>query len=433
MTAESSRQTRLHSWKEISAFMGCDARTCTRYEKEYGLPVYRVGGKKKGSVFAYREELEQWMASFARNGSAEKKASEQRRRPALVRALAAAGAAVFVLLTVNLLIDEGRSRPERTELHEDSLVVFGRGADPLWSRKFECRLHPLYSRSFGFHDLGRDREASLLFAYCPDDRWGLRAELYCFSRTGKELWKYRPGRVIRTAAEMFDDRYLVRQVERLELPEASPAVLVGASHSPWYMYEVALIDAGGRVLGRYWHAGHFTDGCLQPADLDGDGYPEVVCGGQNNDYDRACLVVLDPARLRGGSPQTADLPKRFLGIEPGEEKACVLLPRSCVADLYGMRNYVLDMNIMKDAGEIEVLVVEYEEPQRHFVLRCMFDFDLKLKSIKPEDHFLIKMKELRHEGKIAPEQEKLIFPPGEGLRRWDGSSWRVEPLPPIAF
>ena len=52
---------RLDSWKEIAAFFGRDERTVKRWEKERGLPVYRVPGSARGGVFAYAEELEEWL------------------------------------------------------------------------------------------------------------------------------------------------------------------------------------------------------------------------------------------------------------------------------------------------------------------------------------------------------------------------------------
>ncbi len=64
MSANSDRlavKTRLDSWKEIAAFFGRDERTVKRWEKERGLPVYRVPGSARGGVFAYAEELTQWM------------------------------------------------------------------------------------------------------------------------------------------------------------------------------------------------------------------------------------------------------------------------------------------------------------------------------------------------------------------------------------
>ncbi len=56
------KDTRLDSWKAIAAFFGKDERTVKRWEKERGLPVYRLPGVAKGSVFAYTGELERWLA-----------------------------------------------------------------------------------------------------------------------------------------------------------------------------------------------------------------------------------------------------------------------------------------------------------------------------------------------------------------------------------
>jgi Tfp pilus assembly protein PilF len=52
---------RLDSWKEIATFFGRDERTVKRWEKERGLPVYRVPGSGRGSVFAFAEELAEWL------------------------------------------------------------------------------------------------------------------------------------------------------------------------------------------------------------------------------------------------------------------------------------------------------------------------------------------------------------------------------------
>ena len=52
---------RLDSWKEIAAFFGRDERTVRRWEKERGLPAHRVPGGARGSVFAYTNELADWL------------------------------------------------------------------------------------------------------------------------------------------------------------------------------------------------------------------------------------------------------------------------------------------------------------------------------------------------------------------------------------
>ena len=56
---------RLDSWKEIAAFFGRDERTVRRWEKERGLPAYRVPGGERGCVFAYTDELREWLQGRA--------------------------------------------------------------------------------------------------------------------------------------------------------------------------------------------------------------------------------------------------------------------------------------------------------------------------------------------------------------------------------
>src|SRR5258708_5815015 len=52
---------RLDSWKDIAAFFGRDKSTVRRWETERGLPVHRLPGMGRGSVYAFTEELQEWL------------------------------------------------------------------------------------------------------------------------------------------------------------------------------------------------------------------------------------------------------------------------------------------------------------------------------------------------------------------------------------
>src|SRR6266478_977371 len=52
---------RLDSWKDIAAFFGRDKSTVRRWETERGLPVHRLPGMGRGSVYAFAEELQEWL------------------------------------------------------------------------------------------------------------------------------------------------------------------------------------------------------------------------------------------------------------------------------------------------------------------------------------------------------------------------------------
>src|SRR6267154_5601782 len=51
---------RLDSWKEVASYFRRDVRTVQLWEKSEGLPVRRQVHQKRGSVYAYRRELEAW-------------------------------------------------------------------------------------------------------------------------------------------------------------------------------------------------------------------------------------------------------------------------------------------------------------------------------------------------------------------------------------
>jgi Tfp pilus assembly protein PilF len=52
---------RLNSWKSIGAFFGRDERTVKRWESLRGLPIHRMPGAGRASVYAYTSELTEWL------------------------------------------------------------------------------------------------------------------------------------------------------------------------------------------------------------------------------------------------------------------------------------------------------------------------------------------------------------------------------------
>src|SRR5262245_1650357 len=60
MTLEPPASDRLDSWKEIAAYLGRTEKTAQRWEQSEGLPVYRLAHQERGSVYAYRSEINAW-------------------------------------------------------------------------------------------------------------------------------------------------------------------------------------------------------------------------------------------------------------------------------------------------------------------------------------------------------------------------------------
>jgi len=62
MPQEGPSADRLDSWKEIAAYVGRDVRTVIRWEQRGGLPVYRIPVGQRQAVYAFRHEIDEWMA-----------------------------------------------------------------------------------------------------------------------------------------------------------------------------------------------------------------------------------------------------------------------------------------------------------------------------------------------------------------------------------
>jgi Tol biopolymer transport system component len=93
---------RLGSWKAIAAYVHRDVTTVQRWEKREGMPVHRHVHDKRGSVYAFRSELDAWMRNRRPQPDEEAAAAPRRRLPvptvmALV-AIAFAGIVIWVLV-----------------------------------------------------------------------------------------------------------------------------------------------------------------------------------------------------------------------------------------------------------------------------------------------------------------------------------------------
>src|SRR5579872_923721 len=55
----------LNGWKEIANYMGRGVRSVQRYESELKLPIRRPEGSDRSSVFAFSDELDEWLQRSA--------------------------------------------------------------------------------------------------------------------------------------------------------------------------------------------------------------------------------------------------------------------------------------------------------------------------------------------------------------------------------
>ena len=127
MSSNGKKENILTSWKEIAAYLDRDVRTCVRWEQRYGLPVHRLERDSKAKVFAYKDQIDEWLAKR----SAVEPAKTERKgilrfllRPVpLVFALGAIAAAAYFLFF-------GPTGPADFHLRGSELIIVnGRGRE----------------------------------------------------------------------------------------------------------------------------------------------------------------------------------------------------------------------------------------------------------------------------------------------------------------
>ena len=348
----------LSSWKEIAAYLGCDQRTCIRWETKHGLPVHRPGSDQARShVFAYKDELDRWLKK--KSGAPETQ-DEESPKPRISRltkfvfgSLLLAGFSLLAFLFLIHVPSQQRSslltQPADFKIRGSELVVVNSKGQELWS--YDTHLDALEDESiirnhFQVKQLSPSGHRILPTIIIDDvDEDGAKevffvplthnvshiCDLICFSFTGHIKWRFGPERSIRCGVTPYKNDFLFYGIGLL--PDHSygnnARIVVFGQHYPEFPTFIDVLTGQGRQVGEYWNAGRILDYSL--ADVNDDGRQELVLVGTNNEYKKGCLVALDPADMRGGSPQTGAY--HVQGLEPGSEIRYLLFPRTQLDEL----------------------------------------------------------------------------------------------------
>ena len=98
---------RLKGWKAIAAHFGTDERTVKRWEVQRGMPVRRVPGSGKASIYADVAELDAWLAGQGKATTAAEKSQPALAAPALSWRWAIPAIGALALLIGGIAVTQG--------------------------------------------------------------------------------------------------------------------------------------------------------------------------------------------------------------------------------------------------------------------------------------------------------------------------------------
>jgi hypothetical protein len=372
---------KLESWKEIAAFIGKDERTARRWARERGLPVHRVPGEKRSSVFSSRTEIGQWLTGHLEDpAETSSKAPESQSKAPILREYwrkywrkywIAAGVAAVVLAAVSALALFPTAlrprRPSRISFTDNAVQAWDAQGHRLWTYTFAQRFdtYPLQhiasleelSRVGDFKGDG-DREILVVapFRTGPNPSDIPRFEVDCFSSRGKLLWSYVPDAKFRFGEHELHGPWQVYDVFVSE-HEARPAIWVALEHYVWGNSFVAQLDPEtGKATVRYVNTGII----YKLNELQTPRGTFLLAAGFNNEYEAGVLALVDETRPFAASPQTEGTRHKCDSCPPGDPDAYLVFPRSEINQLRGIYQDPV-RTIAVEGEDIEITKWELEK------------------------------------------------------------------------
>jgi hypothetical protein len=430
---EFSKDNLLRSWKEISAYLGCDVRTCHRWEAKHGMPVHRAeGSETKSPVFAYRDELDQWFRETFKNGHSKEKAAKGRPwvKWAVAGGIVLALAAVFFIHWQKPV----RRQPADFAIDGSFLVILDKNKHELWRKDtgledlkpegFYRALFQVVNKNEGnmlpvliIRDINGDGDNEVVFAPKRERDQTGEGWVFCYDRDGKELWSFPAGKEIRCGGKTFSPDYRVAGFLCRDLDgDGRLETIIESFHAPDWPCQLAVLDASGKMIGEFWNSGYLREIAFH--DIDGDGREELIVCGVNNEYKGGCLAIFDSRRISGGSPQTGE--HACEGFPPGSMLYYVTTPQTDVSAAFGhwvagFRNVEITSNDWIRATTGEGLIFE-------------FDFGLRCLQVSPTNGYRSEHQNLVGAGKLTSVLGDAYFEKfREGVRYWSGTA--MVPVP----
>ncbi len=473
--------SRLTGWKEIAAYLNRGVRTVQRWEKEFGLPVRRLGGAKAESVSADPREIDAWLesaegflaksvpgaaAASALPGADEAAAKPSRtlradgpRRPAWPwsRKLAAAGAALACVAAVTLAIwnwrpAAGRNTPagflsgaaapvavaEPAEwiVDVDTLVALDARGKELWRHQFPS---PLEASAYaglperpkalmgGVADVEGDGAREVWFVSHPagaDAAVGTR--LHLFEHDGRLRWSYQPSGTVNFGADTFGPNWHVDRAYVTANPGGRPgrALWAVSYHLALFPSSVQRLDPKtGAPLGTYWSNGFVTALALGGS----DDRPLLFVGAANNEHKAASLAVLD-ARNPNGSAPAENVKYRCTSCAPSEWPAFVVFPRPARFSGPDRSGGVQRIQTIEDGGAVARVIQGWTDTPPNAVAIFTLGSDLEPTLVDTADGYAEVYRRLVEQNLAAPGAPDRVDAAREclPLLRWDPSARRFE-------
>lgn len=417
-------ETRLDSWKGIAEYLGRDVRTVMRWSKAQGLPVRRVAGGKGRSVYAFAEEIDEWLKGRA-VASADQAPPPvlpeppapslppppERRRIGRLAALAT----VLVLVlgfTIPRIVSTRGTEPsalsiDRGGVHQ--VAVDGERTRIFSFDPFPGAVPLSRTTTESVLDLDDDGTLDLLAAISVQERLDERrvhsGRILRLDTSGTLRWSHEIADSVAFGDRVFGGPWAI--VDWQVSPPGQPRTIALAAHDyTWWPGLVALVGADGTRIATFVNAG-WVEGVRW---LD---HRRLVVAGFNNPRDAGMVAIITRA---GGHLPEARTDYKCTGCGAAAPVAYVTFARSELNVRTASRFNRARAEVTPDGIVVQTLELGEEIPGATAIYE--FDRNLQLRRARFSDQYWDVHRRLELEGRLSHNREACpqAMPSAERVR-----------------
>ncbi|MFQ6610526.1 MAG: hypothetical protein ACE5D7_06975, partial [Fidelibacterota bacterium] len=271
-------------------------------------------------------------------------------------------------------------------------------------------------------DLDEDGSKEILVGYARIVVSEKRGYLFCYNQDFSLRWKKKLSHDVKYGDMEYSDFFSVQFMTIDDFnSDGEKEICVKISHN-YFPKCYMVLSSSGKILSQYWHSGDLTD--IGVIDLIPDnGTKELLLAGENNEYKCGVLVILNPFKMYGTSPQCNPYYTKE-GAQTGGELAYLQFPTTHFQDdQYRDKAKLLGINLddiirlglfnwpQNYIGEGGTLVVYHLNKELQPIFIDLTDFYYSAY----EEQFPDKPKLKYNDPKLIDHFRKILY--------WDGSTW----------
>jgi hypothetical protein len=362
--------TQLEGWKQIAEYLDRDVSTVMRWQHTRKLPVHRLPGSGRASVYTTIGELEAWRAgspvddvneqmteSGAEPASVPERLPQNIKRFGKLAGLLCSAVLVLTLTGVMLFTAGANREPVRFVLDNDALVAFDEQGKTVWRAPLPQPLAvPLGDESWRVTvadiEPAPGKEVIAAAGFRPPPGGHYRSVVFCYSRAGQLLWRYEPEFAPRYGGRTFEAPWAAKDM-RILATERGDEVWIAWVHNTWWPSFVTRLRSSGKATIAFLHPGWIL--ALLPVSIGQERI--IVLGGITNEYGSPFVAVIS------GMEETAICPpvvaSRFQALDCSATRPLkyVVMPQTELSRLTGSR-YDSGMTLRSAASHFTVVTNE---------------------------------------------------------------------------